>query len=91
MQPPQWDGFCSIDKDGKLWFSGWRNGIDIHELRALFWDAQQIGTLRRENQRLKAALDHARAAQDEAERRAAWYRGQLSTESRASLLWQVYR
>lgn len=78
------DGF-SIGPRG-LQLPGWRGPIPLAELRALFWQGQQVRILQRDLARALADLEQARAALDAAQARAAWYRSQLRLESRAGLM-----
>jgi hypothetical protein len=81
--PPEWEQYgARFERDGLLYLAEWRRGFTVHELRALFFECQQVRTLARENARLTRELDTASRQADTAEARAAWYRRQLILESR---------
>jgi len=71
--------------DGLLYLAEWRRGFTVHELRALFFECQQARALRHEVTRLARELENQGAELAEAQRRASWYRSQLTTEARIGL------
>lgn len=71
--------------DGCLYLAEWRRGFHIHELRALFFEAQAARSLAVEVKNLTSSLEAAEQAAQEAEKRAAFYRAQLTRESRLGL------
>lgn len=75
-----WDGF-SLAADG-LQHPAWRRPFSCGDLRAMFWQCQQVQILEHELNRARAEADQAQAARDAAEQRAEWYRKQLILESR---------
>lgn len=75
-----WDGF-RLSSSG-LHHPLWRAPFERGELMAMFWRCQQVRILERELRLLRADIERARAAEDAAEQRAAWYRRQLILESR---------
>lgn len=79
-----WQDFC-FGRDGLFYLPGWRRGFEPAEIKAMFFQVQQVRAL--ENKSVLAVRDAemAIAAQHEAEKRAAWYRGQLVLESRMGM------
>jgi len=83
--PPDWEAAgARFGRDGLLYLAEWRRGFTVHELRALFFDCQQVRTLERELRQAAADLERATLELAQTEARAAWYRRQLVTESRFS-------
>lgn len=81
--PNEWKDYgARFGRDGLLYLAEWRRGFTVHELRALFFDCQQVRSLANEKARLERERDHADHERILAEQRAAWYRRQLVLESR---------
>jgi hypothetical protein len=81
--PPEWADYgARFGRDGLLYLAEWRRGFTVHELRALFFECQQVRGLEREKRQLVTDLARANLDQSRAEARAAWYRRQLILESR---------
>jgi len=81
--PPAWAAAgARWGRDDLLYLGEWRRGFDVGELRALFFDCQQINTLRRERNAATAALDAATVKMEALERSVYWYRRQLIAEAR---------
>lgn len=82
--PPAWaDAGARWGRDGLLYLGEWRRGFTPHELRALFFDCQQVSTLRRERDAALRDLDALAGRIAVLERSVYWYRRQLVTESRS--------
>lgn len=79
-----WQDFA-FGRDGLFYLPGWRKGFEPAEIRAQFFQVQQVRLLT--HQAAQARADLERAVQDthEAERKAAWYRQQLVLEARMGL------
>lgn len=81
--PPEWEAHgARFGRDGLLYLAEWRRGFTVHELRALFFDCQQVRSLSSEKARLERERNHAEQESILAEERAAWYRRQLVLEAR---------
>ena len=81
--PPSWtDAGARWGNDGLLYLGEWRRGFPHPELRALFFDCQQLQTLRRERDSALAASEQASAKIEQLEKSIYWYRRQLVAESR---------
>lgn len=89
--PPEWVDFGAYwSRDGRLHLGEWRKGFTVHELRALFFECQQVRSLKAEARYLKSQLETAEAAQERLERRCEWFRVQLTLESRLGPILQRY-
>lgn len=89
MVPQAWsEAGARFGEDGLLYLAEWRRGFDVHELRALFFQIQQIRALQLEVKNLTAQAEAAATAADRADDRALWYRRQLVLESRLGLALQ---
>lgn len=76
----EWKGYRFV---GNLFYvPEWRNGFAPHEIRAFFWNAQQIASLKNEISLLKQELDRRNSEIDNLEVKADFYRRQLVLESR---------
>jgi hypothetical protein len=64
----------------------WRRGFTPHELGAMFFTCQQVRSLEHEKRQLVTDLERADRERSHAERQAAFYRSQLSLESRLGLM-----
>ena len=81
--PPAWEAAgARFGRDGLLYLNEWRRGFEPAELRALFWECQQVRSLRHENTRLERDLARAEHEKDAAESRATFYRRNLILESK---------
>ena len=81
--PPAWaDAGAAWGNDGLLYLAEWRRGFTPHELRALFWDCQQVSTLRAERDAVRRDLANLEGQIERLERSVFWYRRQLVAESR---------
>ena len=84
--PASWaDAGWAFGRDGLLWLAEWRRGLDPHELRATWYQVQRVAALEAEGRQLRRDLAAAREAQEAAEARAWWYRGQVVLEARLGL------
>ena len=70
---------------GGLYLAEWRQGFTVHELRALFFDCQQLRTLRRDLARLERERDELAAVLSTPNNTTLWYRHQLVLESHLGL------
>ena len=82
---PSWAGFY-LGADDSLWSPQCRRGFSPGDLKAQFWQLQELATLRHQADQLKKELARADEALEKAEARAAWYRRQLALESRAGMM-----
>lgn len=55
-----WEGFTA-GRDGKLYAPFFRNGFSADQIKAMFFELQELSWLRREVKRLNMALDNERA------------------------------
>ena len=69
-------------------YAEWRNGLTPHEIRALFWQVQQIWSLKREIELLKQELERRNEDINTLEVKADFYRRQLVLESRFGMILQ---
>lgn len=84
--PATWADFgARFGQDEKLYLGEWRQGFTVHDLRALFFDCQQVAGLRADLARARRDLDRAESQLADTERRAQFYRRQLVNESRLGL------
>ncbi len=81
-----WDGHYF--KDNLLYIPEWRRGLTPHEIRALFWQIQQIWSLKREIELLKKDIEKYAEEINVLEIKAAFYRRQLVLESRFGMILQ---
>ncbi|MBP6058253.1 MAG: hypothetical protein KA524_07565 [Nitrosomonas sp.] len=82
----QWKGYRFM---GNLIFvPEWRNGFTPDEIRAFFWNAQQISSLKNEIAVLKQELERRNNDIDLLEVKADFYRRQLILESKFGLILQ---
>jgi len=80
--PPDWEAAgARFGRDGLLYLAEWRRGFTVHELRALFFECQQVRSLSSEKARLERELHCAEQGKISAEHRAAWYRRQVVLEA----------
>lgn len=76
----EWKGYRFV---GNLFYvPEWRNGFAPHEIRALFWNTQQIVGLKNEIALLKQELERRNHDIDNLETTADFYKRQLVLESR---------
>jgi hypothetical protein len=81
--PPEWqEAGARFGRDDLLYLAEWRRGFTVHELRALFFDCQQVRTLKAELRQAVTDLERVSIERSQIEARAAWYRRQLILESR---------
>ncbi len=67
-----WDGHIFIDN--QLFIPEWRRGLAPGEIRSLFWQVQQIWSLKRETDLLKQELEKQNEENDILEVKAAYYK-----------------
>ena len=81
-----WEGFYF--QDALFYVPEWRRGFTPHEIRALFWKCQQIGSLNNEINLLKQELERRNEDIEKLETKANFYRQQVILESRFGLMLQ---
>lgn len=77
---------ASFGRDGLLYLAEWRRGFTPGELRALFFDCQQVSTLRRERDAATARICKLEGEIDRLERSVWWLRRQIHAEARLGAL-----
>lgn len=82
----EWDGHYF--RNNLLYIPEWRRGLAPGEIRALFWQVQQILSLKREIDLLKEELERRNKDINKLEVKADFYRRQLVLESRFGLILQ---
>lgn len=73
-------------RDNLLYIPEWRRGLTPHEIRALFWQVQQILSLKREIDLLKQELERRDEQINTLEIKANFYKRQLVLESRFGMI-----
>ncbi|MCW5604004.1 MAG: hypothetical protein KIT18_05605 [Burkholderiales bacterium] len=87
--PPDWADYgARWGNDGLLYLAEWRRGFTVHEFRALFFESQQVRSLKTERDTAQRDLEAATAKIEALERRVYWYRRQLIREARLYPLFQ---
>lgn len=79
-----WEGFHF--RDGVLFIAEWRRGLKPTEIRALFWQVQQVASLKREIHQLVEKLEQRSTEIDALEVKADFYRRQVALESRFGMM-----
>jgi hypothetical protein len=80
----EWKGYRFV---GNLFYvPEWRNGFAPHEIRAVFWNTQQITCLKNEIALLKQELERRNGQIDSLETKADFYRRQLVLESKFGMI-----
>ncbi|MBA3754950.1 MAG: hypothetical protein H0X02_01385 [Nitrosomonas sp.] len=82
----QWKGYRFVGN--LIYVPEWRNGSAPDEIRAFFWNAQQVAILKNEIAILKQELDRRNADIDNLEVKADFYRRQLILESKFGMILQ---
>lgn len=82
--PESWRDW-RFGRDGLFYHPQWRRGFEPDELAAMWFTTQQMRALKAQVRQLTADLDRASADLNAAERRAAFYRKQLTLESRLGM------
>ncbi|UJP05633.1 MAG: hypothetical protein LZF61_01250 [Nitrosomonas sp.] len=82
----EWKGYRFTD--GLIFVPEWRNGFAPHEIRAFFWNVQQVSALKNEISLLKQELERRDAEIDDLEVKADFYRRQLILESKFGMILQ---
>lgn len=72
--------------DGLLYLPDWRRGFTVHELRAMFFESQQVRRLNADLRQRERDIAAMQAQIDALARRAAFYRAQVVLEARLGLL-----
>lgn len=84
--PKEWTtAGAHFGRDGLLYLSEWRRGFTVHELRALFFDCQQVRALRLDLDRAHAELERVVLELEASQKKAAFYRRQCQLEARLGL------
>jgi hypothetical protein len=81
----EWDEVF-IGADGLLYLPGWRRGFDAGDLKAIFYDNQERFRLKHEAAQLRRELERLQAALDQAEKSVWWYRRQVVLESKLGMM-----
>ena len=83
LLPPEWADYgARFGRDGLLYLAEWRRGFTVHELRAMFFQCQQVRSLESEVKNLTSTVERLAGELDQSERRREFYRRQLVLESR---------
>ncbi|MDY0073525.1 MAG: hypothetical protein RBR77_12875 [Thauera sp.] len=85
----EWENFA-LTTDG-LQHPCWRNPFSCADLKAMFWQCQQVAILEHEIRQLKKEITKNETARELAEQQANWYRRQLILESRMGFLYLADR
>ncbi len=81
-----WEGYYF--KDDLLYVPEWRRGFTPHEIRALFWKCQQIGSLNNDINLLKQELERRNEEYNLLEIKANFYKRQVILESQFGMMLQ---
>lgn len=85
LLPGEWKGWC-IDRDGLLWAPDtWRRGFTPWELKAMFFECQQLRGVQAEARQMAQDLEHIRSDLEAIQKRAAFYRQQCHFEAKMGL------
>ncbi len=82
----KWKGYRFLDD--LIYVPEWRNGFAPDEIRALFWNTQQVASLKNEITLLKQVLERRKDDIDNLEVKADFYRRQLILESKFGMILQ---
>ncbi len=82
----QWKGYRFVGN--LIYVPEWRNGFAPDEIRALFWNTQQVASLKNEIAILKQELERRNDDIDNLETKADFYRRQLILESKFGMILQ---
>lgn len=81
--PVEWtDHGARWGNDGLLYLAEWRRGFTVHELRALFFECQQVRSLKIERDAAQRDVETLRGKIERLESRIDWYRRQVTHEAR---------
>lgn len=84
--PAEWAAYgARFGSDGLLYLAEWRRGFTVHELRALFFECQQVRSLKARVRLAERDQARSDAEIDQLKRRCAFYRRNLVLESRLGL------
>jgi len=84
--PQEWENYgARFGRDGLLYLAEWRRGYTVHELRALFFECQQLRSLRIELRQTQTDLEQITEERDHWQRRAHFYRSQCVAETKLGL------
>lgn len=87
--PPDWADYgARWGHDGLLYLAEWRRGFTVHELRAQFFETQQVRSLTRERDTALRELEAANGQIARLEAKVGWYRRQLVAEARIYPIFQ---
>ncbi len=81
-----WDGHYF--KDNLLYIPEWKRGLTPQEIKSLFWQVQQISSLKREINSLKKNAENYIEQIDALKLKADFYKRQLVLESRVGMMLQ---
>ncbi len=82
---PTWNGWRVSTREGLLYHPQWRAGFNGDALASMWHGCQLRRELESRIERLKDDIERIRAERDELERRAAFYRRQVSREATLGL------
>ncbi len=84
--PPEWAAHgASFGQDGLLYLPDWRRGFTIHELRAMWFQVQQVRSLESRLRLAERDFEALEARFEITERNCAFYRRQCTLEARLGL------
>lgn len=84
--PGEWMEFgARFGNDGRLYLAEWRQGFNVHQLRAMFFTCQEVGALRIELRQARADQARQLIEFERLARERAFYRHQLVLESRLGM------
>ena len=84
--PPEWtEHGARFGQDGLLYLPDWRRGFTVHELRALFFNCQQVRSLESSLRLARRDLEALEGKFHDLEKRCAFYRRQCTLEARLGL------
>lgn len=87
--PGEWDGW-RIDQHGVLWAPDtWRQGFTPHQLRAMFFECQQIRSYKNDIRQLRIDLAQQQDIIEDWKKRATFYRRQCTLEAQIGMALQA--
>lgn len=79
-----WEG--NYFRNNMLYIAEWKRGLTAHEIRALFWECQQVRSLKNEINLLRQEIERRNLEINTLEVKAEFYKKQLVLESRFGLI-----
>jgi len=77
---PEWADIF-FGADGLLYLPGWRRGFTRGDLHGIFYNVQELASLRHDNNRLKQKIERMEADIEVMERDIAFYKRQIRLEA----------